>query len=210
MLKGKSFGMSSHGRFILKLDEARATELAAQKIGKLLSPSPGKLRKGWIEVTNAKADWVALAKEACTIAAVATLLLPAYNAWMIEQPPPGDSQFRDHAANERTLLAWIRTGIALMAFGFAIARFGLFLREVGQVGQVHVGQGVGSAWFGVVLVVIGLLTNAAATFRYGQVRRALIEHRSAPPSSVVVYALGIGSMLVAVAMAVVLARTLSQ
>jgi putative membrane protein len=129
---------------------------------------------------------------------------------MTEQPPSGDSQFRDHAANERTLLAWIRTGIALMAFGFAIARFGLFLRELAQARQVHVEQGMGSAWFGVVLVVVGLLTNAAATFRYGQVRRALIEHRSAPPSSVVVYALGIGSVLVALAMAVVLARTLSE
>ena len=44
------------------------------------------------------------------------------------------SQFRDLAANERTVLAWIRTGIALMAFGFAIARFGLFLREMSQAG----------------------------------------------------------------------------
>lgn len=35
---------------------------------------------------------------------------------------------RLHQANERTMLAWIRTGIALMAFGFAIARFGVFLR----------------------------------------------------------------------------------
>jgi putative membrane protein len=37
---------------------------------------------------------------------------------------------REHQANERTFLAWLRTSIALIGFGFAIARFGLFLREL--------------------------------------------------------------------------------
>ena len=37
-------------------------------------------------------------------------------------------RFSDHAANERTFLAWVRTAIALMAFGFVIERFDLFLR----------------------------------------------------------------------------------
>jgi putative membrane protein len=60
-----------------------------------------------------------------------------------------DARFRDHAANERTLLAWIRTGIALMAFGFAIARFGLFLHEVAQAGQLNAARPMGSASFGV-------------------------------------------------------------
>ena len=35
----------------------------------------------------------------------------------------------DYLAAERTFLAWIRTGLALMGFGFVVARFGLFLRE---------------------------------------------------------------------------------
>jgi hypothetical protein len=37
---------------------------------------------------------------------------------------------REHQANERTFLAWLRTSIALIGFGFAIARFGLFLRQL--------------------------------------------------------------------------------
>ena len=37
---------------------------------------------------------------------------------------------RVHFAAERTFLAWIRTGLALMGFGFVVARFGLFLKEV--------------------------------------------------------------------------------
>jgi hypothetical protein len=67
-LNGKSFGMSSQGRFILKLDEARAAALVADGTGKPFSPSAGRTMKGWLEVTHPNADWVALAKEALRIA----------------------------------------------------------------------------------------------------------------------------------------------
>ena len=43
--------------------------------------------------------------------------------------PNRDSRLREHLANERTFLAWLRTSIALIGFGLAIARFGLFLRQ---------------------------------------------------------------------------------
>ena len=110
------------------------------------------------------------------------------------------------------MLAWIRIGIALMAFGFAIARFGLFLREVTQVGQMHTraGASVGSAWFGVAFVLLGLVTNVSATARYARLRRALTEGRSVIPSPTQVFALGIGSALVALTMAAILARTLAD
>ncbi len=128
----------------------------------------------------------------------------------MNEPPAGmGSEFRDHAANERTLLAWVRTGIALMGFGFAIARFGLFLREVAHVSQLPV-RGLGSAWFGVALVVLGLVTNAAATVRYARTRRALFEKRAIAPSARLVYLVGIGTALVAVAMAAMLARTIGE
>jgi putative membrane protein len=124
---------------------------------------------------------------------------------------PPEALFRDHAANERTLLAWIRTGIALMAFGFAIARFGLFLREVAQLRDVeHATRGHGSAWFGVALVVLGLVTNAAATLRYLRVRKALDERRPISMTPALVYFLGIGSVLVAAVMAAMLARTMGE
>jgi putative membrane protein len=127
------------------------------------------------------------------------------------QSASSDGRFRDHAANERTMLAWIRTGISLMGFGFAIARFGLFLREIAQPGQVHPrGSGLGSAWFGVVLVVLGFMTNMAATVRYGQLRRTIEEGRSSAPSATIVYVLGVGSALVALAMAAVLARAIGN
>jgi putative membrane protein len=123
-----------------------------------------------------------------------------------------DAQFRDHAANERTLLAWIRTGVALMAFGFAIARFGLFLRQIALVATApsHGEPVLGSGWFGVLLVLFGFVTNLAATIRYLRIRTALQERRSIVPGPTLAYVLGIGSALVALAMAVILARTLGR
>ncbi len=120
-----------------------------------------------------------------------------------------DTQFRDHAANERTMLAWLRTGIALMAFGFAIARFALFLREFAQARGATPVHGLGSTWFGVALVVSGLLINAGATFRYRTNRAAIEQRKSFSPSSTFVYAVGIGSVLIAATMASVLAGTSS-
>jgi putative membrane protein len=121
-----------------------------------------------------------------------------------------DGRFRDHAANERTMLAWLRTGIALMAFGFAIARFALFLRQMTETrgeANARAVHGLGSTWFGVALVVLGLVTNAAATIRYEVNRRALEAERAVPPSPVLVYAVGIASVLIGATMAAVLAVT---
>lgn len=40
--------------------------------------------------------------------------------------------YNAHAANERTFLAWVRTGIAVIAFGFVIEKFNLFLMTIGS------------------------------------------------------------------------------
>jgi TfoX/Sxy family transcriptional regulator of competence genes len=77
MLNGKSFGMSSHGRLILKMNETRASALVSTGLAKPFSPSPGKVMRGWLEVTHPKADWVALAKEALDLAAAGSAKSPA-------------------------------------------------------------------------------------------------------------------------------------
>jgi putative membrane protein len=109
------------------------------------------------------------------------------------------------------MLAWIRTGIALMAFGFAIARFGVFLRQVASLGQVAVHQhAVGSAWVGAALVALGMLANLFATIRYGQLRRAIERGATGAPSALVVYVFGIIATLVGLVMTVLLARALAD
>lgn len=73
--------------------------------------------------------------------------------------------FRDHAANERTYLAWIRTAIALMGFGFVIEKFNLFLRYLGRVvpgtavpHETHVAEGAGLAMMAIGLVIVVFAT----------------------------------------------------
>jgi putative membrane protein len=76
-------------------------------------------------------------------------------------------------AVERTFLAWIRTGLSLMGFGFVVARFGLFLREL-QVANLNIPtKSFGlSIWFGTTLIVIGVLANAVSAWQYvGLIRK---------------------------------------
>src|SRR5438874_3253163 len=83
---------------------------------------------------------------------------------------------RIYFAVERTLLAWLRTGLALMGVGFAVARFGLFLRQTQATqthGPVH-SSGV-SVWSGVALVTLGVLVNLGAMVRHVQFTRELMS-----------------------------------
>jgi putative membrane protein len=81
---------------------------------------------------------------------------------------------RVYLAAERTLLAWLRTGLGLMGVGFAVARFGLFLREM-QAGMSHApAHATGlSLWSGVGLVALGMLANLTAVVRHVQLVREL-------------------------------------
>ena len=81
---------------------------------------------------------------------------------------------RVYLAEERTYLAWIRTGLGLMGVGFAVARFGLFLREMGSgPGKLPVHSTGISAISGVALVVLGVIVNVSATVRHFQITREL-------------------------------------
>jgi putative membrane protein len=89
----------------------------------------------------------------------------------VSSSPHSGLDLRQHFALERTLLAYVRTGLALIGVGFVIARFGLLLRELGvRIGtQPEVGL---SLWFGSALVFIGGAIGplAGATY-YHQLRR---------------------------------------
>lgn len=88
-------------------------------------------------------------------------------------PVPSDSRGRDHMANTRTLLAWIRTSVALIGLGFVVARFGLFLRALGGQAGNRGGASALSGAIGVGLVLIGALVTLLSLRRFRQIERAI-------------------------------------
>ena len=79
---------------------------------------------------------------------------------------------RVYFAAERTMLAWLRTGIAIMAFGFVVARFGLFLRLLRVQGGEVPSHGL-SPYIGAALIVLGVLATSGGAVRFAQFCRTL-------------------------------------
>src|SRR5713226_8545185 len=80
----------------------------------------------------------------------------------------------DHLANERTFLAWIRTGLSIIAFGFVVERFGLLLRELGLKGSTNPVIPVHySTLIGVTLIFLGIAVMIVALLNFLQARRAI-------------------------------------
>ena len=76
-----------------------------------------------------------------------------------------DADPRIYFAAERTLLAWVRTGIAVMAFGFVVARFGLFLKLLPAAAEEGYSSAL-SPFIGAGLVIIGAAAISAGTLEY--------------------------------------------
>ena len=84
--------------------------------------------------------------------------------------PDNINRARDHLANERTFLAWIRTGVATIVFGFAVGRFSIALQELLQF-EKKPGTTPGlTAWLGMISIVAGVLLILAGLFRYRKTR----------------------------------------
>ncbi|HZQ93466.1 MAG TPA: DUF202 domain-containing protein [Candidatus Sulfotelmatobacter sp.] len=94
--------------------------------------------------------------------------------------PANPNRARDHLANERTFLAWVRTGAAIVVFGFAIGRFSIALRQLSAL-QGHPVQRSGiSVWMGASSIVLGVLLVVAGLFRYRKTRDRLEQGRFEP------------------------------
>lgn len=121
--------------------------------------------------------------------------------------------FSDHAANERTFLAWIRTAIAVMAFGFLVAKFDLFLK----IAAVSVGAGrpavaVPSSGFGgaagIVLILAGTIMVVLAAIRFVRTDRAIESAEPRPEGARIDLALAALMTALGIALVLYLAETL--
>ena len=106
-------------------------------------------------------------------------------------------------AAERTLLAWIRTGLAMMGFGFVVARFGLFLREIAATRKTPPAPSIHlSVWLGTALVAVGVyafIASAIGHIRFlRRLERGVIEPEPRGPLGVM-----IGIVLAALGIAMV-------
>lgn len=79
----------------------------------------------------------------------------------------------DHLANERTFLAWVRTAVTIMAFGFVVARFGLLLRELSGTPGSSAGSAPLSEATGVLLVLAGAAVLIVAFLQFLRTRNDL-------------------------------------
>lgn len=104
----------------------------------------------------------------------------------MDSPPPANRHVSDHLANERTILAWIRTSIAVMTLGVAINRFSLFLMEVHQVlpGSSAANRHVERLGIGLVLLGIGIMVGAIV--HYLHVSRTIDDNTYRPSNRLMV------------------------
>ena len=88
---------------------------------------------------------------------------------------PDDKKATEHLANERTFLAWVRTSIAIMSLGFVVAKFGLWLRELGaRVAPQTPIHGSGfSGPIGMAMIAFGGLLELLAAWRFHVVNRQI-------------------------------------
>lgn len=95
---------------------------------------------------------------------------------------------RVHMANERTFLAWIRTSIGIMAFGFVVEKFALFIKQMSLIlGNANIENALPpsrgySAIVGIFLVGLGTLMGLLAFVRYRKVERQIDDDTYQPSS----------------------------
>ena len=97
-----------------------------------------------------------------------------YNRHMDSTDHGAERDPRVYFAAERTFLAWIRTGLGLIGVGFAVSRFGLFLREITASPSHPAVRSTGlSTWSGVALVSLGVVVILSSVLRHVQLVRQL-------------------------------------
>ena len=127
-----------------------------------------------------------------------------YNGGMTN--PAAEQDPRVYFAAERTFLAWIRTSISIIVFGFVVAKFGITLRELLLVSGNTVRESGVSLLIGLGFMVMGIFMALAAWFRYQSTMRR-IETGDFKPAKAIVTVLAVLAALFGIILAVYLIFT---
>ena len=92
---------------------------------------------------------------------------------------------RDHLANERTFLAWVRTSVAIVVFGFAIGRFAIAMRQLTAFQGVASKTTGLSVWMGMSSILAGVVMVVAGLARYRKTRAQLDQGKFEPAGFIV-------------------------
>lgn len=117
-------------------------------------------------------------------------------------------RYSDHAANERTFLAWVRTGIAIIAFGFVVEKFNLFVRTIAEASKAETGSrlqfdrftGAFSHYDGLALIVIGIAIILISLYRFIRTGRMIDDdqpHSASGIKAELVLAVALGVIVIA-------------
>ncbi len=101
-------------------------------------------------------------------------------------------RYSDHAANERTFLAWVRTGIAVIALGFVVEKFDLFmttlagvrLSDAAVLSRLQSLSGPLGYYDGIALIVFGIALVILAAVRFLRLERMIADEETHSMDSV--------------------------
>jgi uncharacterized membrane protein YidH (DUF202 family) len=121
---------------------------------------------------------------------------------------PEDGKISDHLANERTFLAWIRTSVGLMGFGFVVVKFSIFVRQISIVVERTVpatSHGYSSV-MGISLVAFGALIGVLSFYRYRKIEKQ-ISNPEYKPSGILINLLAVSILLIGIFLVVYLLQS---
>jgi putative membrane protein len=90
----------------------------------------------------------------------------------------GETEIREHLANERTLLSWVRTGVSLISIGLVVERAGALVDASMKVGSTSA-----SEFFGLALALLGALTLIIGTTQFLNNRRRISTGEFVPSAA---------------------------
>jgi uncharacterized membrane protein YidH (DUF202 family) len=112
---------------------------------------------------------------------------------------PEDGKISDHLANERTFLAWVRTSLGLMGFGFVVVKFSIFVKQISIVVDRPIpttSHGYSSV-MGIGLVAFGALIGILSFYRYRKIEKQ-ISNPGYKPSGVLINLLAAAILLIGI------------